>query len=120
MTTAHCVVAATEARLWRVISQATKAAFPTALTRRPARKSAFMAMIWLVDRAGGRILGLTLSLAFWVALTEAAQTWIVGRTADITPPLIVIATGLLFSRLKPSETRAAGVRCTPSNPNALP
>ena len=81
---------------------------------------ASMAMIWLVDRAGGRILGLTLSLAFWVALTEAAQTWIVGRTADITPPLIVIATGLLFSRLKASGTRAAGVRRTSSKPNALP
>jgi VanZ family protein len=79
---------------------------------------ASMAMIWLVDRAGGRILGLTLALAFWVALTEIAQTWIVGRTADITPPLMVIATGFLFLRLKASEAQAAGLRGGPGEVRA--
>jgi len=67
---------------------------------------AFGAMLWLVDRAGGRIAGMTVALAVWVLLIELGQMWIVGRTPDITPPLVVVATGVLFSRLKASEARA--------------
>ena len=67
---------------------------------------AFGAMLWLVDRAGGRIAGMTVALAVWVLLIELGQMWIVGRTPDITPSLVVVATGVLFSRLKASEARA--------------
>jgi hypothetical protein len=61
---------------------------------------AFGAMLWLVDRVGGRITGVTVALAVWVLLIELGQMWIVGRTPDITPPLLVIATGVLFFRLR--------------------
>jgi VanZ family protein len=68
---------------------------------------AFGAMLWLVDRAGGRIAGVTAALALWVLGIEFAQMWIVGRTPDITPPVLVGVTGLLFARLKAWEMRIA-------------
>ena len=61
---------------------------------------AFGAMLWLVDRVGGRIAGTTAALALWVLLIELGQMWIVERTPDITPPLLVVATGVLFFRLR--------------------
>ena len=66
---------------------------------------AFGAMLWLVDRVGGRITGVTVALAVWVLLIEVGQMWIVGRAPDITPPLLVIATGVLFFRLRARELR---------------
>jgi len=77
---------------------------------------AFGAMLWLVDRAGGRIAGMTAALAVWVLVIELAQMWIVGRTPDITPPILVGATGLLFARLKAREVRVAGASHSAGRP----
>ena len=73
---------------------------------------AFGAMLWLVDRVGGRITGVTVALAIWVLLIEVGQMWIVGRTPDITPPLLVVATGVLFFRLRARELRDFRTRTT--------
>ena len=64
---------------------------------------AFGAMIWLVERAGGRVVGTAVTLAIWVGLIEVAQRWIVGRTPDITPSLLLIALALVFARLREVE-----------------
>jgi hypothetical protein len=64
---------------------------------------AFGAMVWLVERAGGRVVGTAVTLAIWVGLIEVAQRWIVGRTPDITPSLLLIALALVFVRLREVE-----------------
>ena len=64
----------------------------------------FGAMLWLVERGGARPLGTALALAIWVGMIEAAQTWIVGRTPDITPPLLMIGLALVFDRLLRAES----------------
>jgi hypothetical protein len=80
---------------------------------------AFGAMLWLVERAGGRVLGVAGALAVWVGLVEAAQMWIVGRTPDITPSLLLIGLALVFERLRRAESlgvRAAAGDQTLSRP----
>jgi VanZ family protein len=68
-----------------------------------AQLFAFGAMLWLVERAGGRLPGAAAALAVWVGLIEVAQMWIVGRTPDITPSFLVIGIALVFDRLKRTE-----------------
>lgn len=70
-----------------------------------AQLFAFGAMLWLVDRAGGRLSGAAAALALWVGLIEFAQRWIVGRTPDITPPLLVIALAVVLARIGRGEAR---------------
>jgi hypothetical protein len=70
-----------------------------------AQLFAFGAMLWLVDRAGGRVSGAATPLALWVGLIEFAQRWIVGRTPDITPPLLVIALAVVLARIGRGEAR---------------
>jgi hypothetical protein len=65
---------------------------------------AFGAMLWLVERASGRVLGVAGALAIWVGLVEAAQMWIVGRTPDITPSLLLIGLALVLERLGRAES----------------
>jgi VanZ family protein len=74
-----------------------------------AQLFAFGAMLWLVERAGGRLPGAAAALAAWVGLIEAAQMWIVGRTPDITPSLLVIAIAVVLVRLRHAESRLLGV-----------
>lgn len=71
-----------------------------------AQLFAFGAMLWLVDRAGGRLSGAAAALALWVGLIEFAQRWIVGRTPDITPPLLVIALAVVLARIGRGEARS--------------
>jgi VanZ family protein len=69
---------------------------------------AFGAMLWLIDRAGGRLPGAAVALALWVGLIEIAQRWIVGRTPDITPPLLVIGLAVVLARIDRSTARPRG------------
>ena len=49
------------------------------------------------------MVGTAVTLAIWVGLIEVAQRWIVGRTPDITPSLLLIALALVFARLREVE-----------------
>jgi hypothetical protein len=60
-----------------------------------AQLFALGATLWLVRRGGGRLGGAAAALALWVGALETAQRWIVGRTPDITPALLVV--GLAFA-----------------------
>jgi VanZ family protein len=73
-----------------------------------AQLFAFGAMLWLVERAGARLPGAAAALALWVGLIEVAQMWIVGRTPDITPALLVIAIAIVLARLDRGEALARG------------
>ena len=73
-----------------------------------AQSFAFGAMLWLIERAGGRLLGAAAALALWVGLIEVAQRWIVGRTPDITPSLLVIGIAIVLDRIDRSDARARG------------
>ena len=78
---------------------------------------AFGAMLWLVERAGGRPLGAAAALALWVGLIEVAQMWIVGRTSDLTPPVLMLGLALVFERLKRAETRGLFAGAGGDDPN---
>jgi VanZ family protein len=69
---------------------------------------AFGAMLWLIDRAGGRLPGAAVALALWVGLIEVAQRWIVGRTPDITPSLLVIGLAVVLARIDRGAARPRG------------
>lgn len=62
-------------------------------------------MLWLVERVGGRVAGAAAALALWVGLVEWAQRWIVGRTPDVTMPLLVIALAVVLVRIGRDEAR---------------
>jgi VanZ family protein len=54
----------------------------------------FVGMTWLVARMHGRVLGIAVVLALWAAVIELAQCWLVGRTPDVTPPILALVAGL--------------------------
>lgn len=66
------------------------------------------AMLWLVRRAGGRVLAAAIALALWVLMIEVGQRWIVGRTSDITPSLLVLGLAFVLTRLDRGDARARG------------
>jgi len=82
----------------------------------------FATIGWVVCRAGGMLMPTTVVIAIWVGAFEAAQMWIVGRTADITESVLVVVAGAmvaLFARWQdsalPSPPPLAGV-CKQSPP----
>ena len=79
----------------------------------------FGTMLWMSMRSGGSVTGVSIALAAWVGLMEWAQRWIVGRTSDITMPMLVLAIGFVLRRLHvaqagpwndPAAMRLAGQR----------
>ena len=62
----------------------------------------FVGMAWLVRRARGNAGSVAVLLALWVASIEFIQRWLVGHTADITPPLLVLIAGWVV-QLAPVE-----------------
>mgnify|MGYP001378663911 CR=1 FL=1 len=55
------------------------------------------ALVWLLARSGRSALGATLLAAGLVLAVEVLQTWLPGRLADITDPLLVLAAGGLVA-----------------------
>lgn len=64
----------------------------------------YCTLLWLVAQDGGRVPGTAVVLAAWVACIEAGQIWIVGRTGDITAPLLVLLSGFVVHRLVAADT----------------
>ncbi|HVE48714.1 MAG TPA: VanZ family protein [Casimicrobiaceae bacterium] len=56
------------------------------------------ALVLVGMRAGARPLGLGICLAIWALVIEVVQTWIEGRTGDVTITLFPLAFGYLIHR----------------------
>ncbi|HRP94617.1 MAG TPA: VanZ family protein [Rhodocyclaceae bacterium] len=65
--------------------------------------------VFLLRDCGSRPLASALTVAMWLALLEAAQIWIVGRTAEITDPLYALMLAWIISRLG-TASPAVGAR----------
>jgi len=79
----------------------------------------FAVTLWLLRRAGGRLLPATIALALWVFLLELAQVLLEGHTADITPVLLVLAAAWGVAVLEHQEVapvRASVARSAASPP----
>ena len=67
------------------------------------------ALVWLLARSGRSALGATALAATLVLGVEVLQTWLPGRVADITDPLLVVAAGGLLALFEARPaTRGAG------------
>lgn len=64
----------------------------------------YVALLWLVQEMGGRIKGAAVGLAIWASLLELVQMGLLGRTADVTEPLLVL---LIAWGLSAVQSRAA-------------
>lgn len=58
-------------------------------------------LLLVAYHSGARLGPIAVALAFWVALFEWAQTWIAGRTGDITPVLLVFGIAAALGWLVP-------------------
>jgi len=68
-------------------------------------------LLWLVQKMGGRIKGVAVGLAIWASLLELTQMGLLGRTADVTEPLLVL---LLAWGLSVAQRSLAGPRLQPA------
>jgi VanZ family protein len=66
------------------------------------------AMVWLLARAGRSALAATALAGALVLAVEVLQTWLPGRVADITDPLLVVAAGGLLALFEGRPARGAG------------
>jgi VanZ family protein len=55
------------------------------------------ALVWLMTRAGLRVLAATVAACALVLGIELLQAWLPGRLAEITDPLLVVAAGSLIA-----------------------
>lgn len=53
----------------------------------------YTALLWLAQKMGGSLKGSAVGLAIWSSLLELAQMGLLGRTADVTEPLLVLLLG---------------------------
>jgi VanZ family protein len=63
--------------------------------------------IWLLAATGQRIRAATALVAAVLLCIEAAQTWLPGRTAEITDPLLAIFAGFALAAMKTGGTRVS-------------
>ena len=73
-------------------------------------------ILYLIHMIGGTWRTSAVTLAIWLALIEALQIHVIGRTAELTDPLLALILGYAFSRLPPpSQPRVEkhGRECTP-------
>jgi hypothetical protein len=60
------------------------------------------AVMLLARQLGARAGALALALGLWALLLEAAQTWLPGRVADITPALLPVLWWMMLRALGPA------------------
>ena len=65
----------------------------------------FGTLLWLCRQIGARVAGVSIVLVLWVAAVEFLQTWIDGRTGDITSALLVLGAGFV---IRHGAIRSAG------------
>ncbi len=59
----------------------------------------YSALIWLTYKISSNVWGVVIGLAIWVSLLELVQMFLLGRTADITEPILLLSVGWLFSEI---------------------
>jgi len=65
----------------------------------------FAGVLGLLRMLGSSVIASSVVLAFWAAALEAAQLYIVGRSPDITEPLLVLLVGNILQRAPASSAR---------------
>ena len=88
-----------------------------------ANLSLFAGMLWLIKTLGGRIAPGSIALAGFVLMFELVQIYAVGRTPDITEPLLVLLLGQLFnavSQTAPVRARSPAAERAPRHARAAP
>jgi VanZ family protein len=71
---------------------------------------AYGALVWLLMRAGLRVLGATLAAVGLLLVVELLQAWLPGKAADITDPLLALVAGGLIAVFDPGTDRGGGLR----------
>jgi hypothetical protein len=74
---------------------------------------AYGALVWLLMRAGLRVLGATLATVGLLLVVELLQAWLPGKAADITDPLLALVAGGLIAVFDPGADRGGGLRLRP-------
>jgi hypothetical protein len=59
----------------------------------------YTALIWLAEKTGTSIGKATLGLAIWACIIELTQMALLGRTADVTEPMLLLTIGWILSSL---------------------
>lgn len=73
----------------------------------------YAGVLWIISTMGGRIVPCSIALAGLVLIFEIIQIYVVGRTPDITEPLLV----LLLGQLLHASTQSISKRDSPSTQN---
>lgn len=78
----------------------------------------FVSFLYLVREAGGRPAVASVGLAVWVLGLEVAQMFIATRSADMTPPLLVLLIGQALRLPRPlaPADKARGIDAKPAQP----
>ena len=69
---------------------------------------AYGALVWLLARAGLRVLAATLATVGLLLVIELLQAWLPGKAADITDPLLALVAGGLIAVFDPAPDRGGG------------
>ena len=57
----------------------------------------YSALLWLTQKMGGNFKGIAVAIVMWTVFIELTQMMLLGRTADITEPLLVILVSWAFT-----------------------
>ncbi|KIO49374.1 VanZ family protein [Nitrosospira sp. NpAV] len=60
----------------------------------------YTALLWLLQRTGMGIVKATAGLVVWSCLIELTQMGLLGRTADVTEPILLLLIGWALSRMQ--------------------
>lgn len=74
----------------------------------------YTAMLWLIHKMGVSIKGAAFGLAAWSSLLELVQMGLLGRTADVTEPILLLGIGWALS------TAQGSIAQPPSQPLPQP
>lgn len=78
----------------------------------------FGGLLYIGANSAARVIPLSFALAFWVLLLELLQTMLVGRTSDMTEPLLVLLVGYLLNAVQRVSTAPveSNQKIVPSSP----
>lgn len=76
----------------------------------------YAGMLWVISTLGGGIAASSALLAAVVLLFEAVQVFVVGRSAEITEPILVLALGQLLRAISPAVAARGAAARTRSPP----
>lgn len=60
----------------------------------------YSALLWLTQKMGGSFKGIAIAIVMWVIFIELTQMLLLGRTADITEPLLIILISWVFTEFQ--------------------